>query len=1021
MSLRARFLFLISLLVFSGSADRLHGQEASQPYFLKHFHNENGLPQNSVKAIVRGEYGFIWLATEVGLVRFDGRRFRLFNKKNTGIWTSRMLGIVRNKKDGAPYAISVDRQMLRVRKGMAYRTSKSVDEVLSLVVPRPGHQSVLVKPSWMPYDWIENYQVDTMQVNIDSRRSALVLKSGDILLFKDKVFQSKLWHKDAANFSRLFTLSDRLFLAPLDRSPIMEITEKGLVPIRIKGGPTDGADKRHWMVCANEAEGQVFFYNDQKLYFVTPDGDGLAAKLLLSDIDVDRDQFGAGYYDEEKDVIYLGSRSNGLYMYMPQYFKTATFGNPGGNLNVFYEQVPFDDSSVLTGKGIVLSAGSKGSRMLDSSLGRGHGYGDVLLKDRRGDVWMVGSDSLYKYAPGLDALLGRWVIPNPVSLFQGSGNSIWIGTGHDGIYRMDLDRSGARPQRFISGKDKIMALLQESDTLAWVATEGHLFRVNLENKAVDTLQPLTGKMVRGLFSFRPREVWIATYEDGLYLYRDKKLTHFPLDKMGYMNIVHGLLEDNKGFLWISTNNGLFQVPRAEMLQYAQGERKAEEMFYYYYNSSDGFLTNEFNGGSISVASRLGSGLFAFSSMNGIVFFNPETVKPIMPERPFIVDRVEVNGKDHVFSDTLFVQGKLERVNIWVSTFYEGAAENLQFGYRMILADGSQSDWQPIAGDMITYTALPKGFNQVVLRKRRGTGSNEYDYRTLVLHRSPVWWETTWVKAFVALLFIVLVWMLIALRLRFLRHKSTTLERIIDYRTMELQRIIGKLGDSEQVLEQELHFQKRLNENLAHDINTPLRYLALTARYLIEKLENGEQVTQQEMAQVHEGAERIFKYTEKLVGYMKLHMNAARLVPQSILLKEMVDELLIIFRTAAKERKNTFHNQVTADLSIMATRQMLEVVLHNLIDNAVKNTYDGTIRISAGKEQGRSWIRVEDTGRGIDKERTEALNAYFQTPGQVNEFYTGLGFRTIKDTLQVMRAKLTVKSELGKGTVFQIDV
>src|SRR5687768_14938940 len=77
------------------------GQEnPPQQYWLQHFTDENGLPQNSVKAIAQDKNGFMWLATEAGVVRFDGHRFITFDRSVIPILTNRIRGFVASGVSG---------------------------------------------------------------------------------------------------------------------------------------------------------------------------------------------------------------------------------------------------------------------------------------------------------------------------------------------------------------------------------------------------------------------------------------------------------------------------------------------------------------------------------------------------------------------------------------------------------------------------------------------------------------------------------------------------------------------------------------------------------------------------------------------------------------------------------------------------------------------------------------------------------------------------------------------------------
>jgi hypothetical protein len=92
-----RFLAGVVLVVLCMNTRGVLGQVPMQsenwPYTYKHYSDEDGLPQNSVKAITVDHSGFVWLATESGVVRFDGQNFHTYDKSNTDVSHTRFYAI----------------------------------------------------------------------------------------------------------------------------------------------------------------------------------------------------------------------------------------------------------------------------------------------------------------------------------------------------------------------------------------------------------------------------------------------------------------------------------------------------------------------------------------------------------------------------------------------------------------------------------------------------------------------------------------------------------------------------------------------------------------------------------------------------------------------------------------------------------------------------------------------------------------------------------------------------------------
>ena len=105
--------------------------------------------------------------------------------------------------------------------------------------------------------------------------------------------------------------------------------------------------------------------------------------------------------------------------------------------------------------------------------------------------------------------------------------------------------------------------------------------------------------------------------------------------------------------------------------------------------------------------------------------------------------------------------------------------------------------------------------------------------------------------------------------------------------------------------------------------------------------------------------------------------------------------------------------------------MLQLVLRNLISNAIKFTHkNGTVGISMDEEFPNLYIKVKDDGIGMSKDIRKNLfkaNEHTSTPGTENEKGTGLGLMLCKEFLDKYQGELQVDSELGKGTTFTVTL
>src|SRR4051812_45109808 len=91
----AKYIFTFFVII---SCTNLKAQLPS--YYIQHFNDENGLVQNSIKGIEIDKEGYLWLGTEMGLVRYDGSNFRLYNKTNSPMLKTNRILNIGESKDG---------------------------------------------------------------------------------------------------------------------------------------------------------------------------------------------------------------------------------------------------------------------------------------------------------------------------------------------------------------------------------------------------------------------------------------------------------------------------------------------------------------------------------------------------------------------------------------------------------------------------------------------------------------------------------------------------------------------------------------------------------------------------------------------------------------------------------------------------------------------------------------------------------------------------------------------------------
>lgn len=985
-------------------------------YTRRHYTDENGLPQNSIKFIAPDKNGFVWLATENGLVRFDGQHFRTFNKDNIPISSSRIYTMMPGSGADNLYAATEVKQVIHVRNGEARLDNSYIRQAAWINIPgRDGHYPVFPALG-LPNLYKDLISFDNYAIPVNNQDFFIATRNAvSFYENKKRLFRVPFPNTD---FWRFFNIDSVLYYVGDQEVYSIagdSVIKKGRLQGDILYNPAFGKRERKLQLYWNLTSKDVFIYLDQSLYVVKRSATGeLHTQLLLTGFDLNANKIVSAYYDDRYRRLFLGSLTRGLFVFTRRKFSALKSGLAGSD-EVFYAQTAFGRNQVLTADGQVMGI-SGPTKVLPAlrQLDTNDRYS--MLTDATGDIWVKHRDHLYKLAKGGLRLLDEWKFTPLINqLYEGRNGMLWIGT-REGLYGMNLRIQNATPEFFTDRIRNITYIQQETADVLWLGTTTGLCKLMLSSHKVEMIEGLKGKHVRSLYIPAPNEVWITTAEDGIFLYRNGSLTKFPLDPGHYLNTAHCFLEDDNGYCWITTNKGLFRADKKDLLNYAA--KKTTDVYYHYYDKYAGFNTNEFNGGCQPCGVKLPDGYLSFPSMNGLVMFRADQTDPELPDKGIFIDRVEVDGKQMSGRDTFVFSREFDLFKLYVSTPYFGNPYNLRLEFALN-RHTEKTVWNKIGSDgSISLASLPSGSYQLQIRKLNGFGNNNYLYKNVVLVIPLAYYETWWFKVCMAVLGLMCIWGYTRFRLQYIRHKNKMLETRIDERTATLQTTLSELQASEEILRKQTHIQERLITAITHDIKSPLRYMMLSAKRLADKtlMKDDPDDVQKNAEMIHEAGYRMYHLTENLLQYIKLSSRDKEVVIEEVNLAMLIGEKVDIFRDIAAAQQTAVLNEVPPDSRIRSNFRLLGIIIHNVLDNAVKVTYDGQIKIYIVPGN-ILHIIIEDTGIGMRPDMVDWCNAELTENDQLNTVpgHSGFGLVIIKELLALVNGKLLVSSSHESGT------
>jgi signal transduction histidine kinase/ligand-binding sensor domain-containing protein/DNA-binding response OmpR family regulator len=747
-------------------------------------------------------------------------------------------------------------------------------------------------------------------------------------------------------------------------------------------------------------------------------------------------------YQDRSDVIWVGTNGYGINVHDPKGERFRTFRRPATRpyrQSGFSVYTLFEDSGgdVWIDAGILYRWNRRTGEFVsyETTSDRPDDFGNTrvysLLEHPRGFLWAGTDRGLFHHQ---------------------------IATGRSRQYRHDPADPGGLPERQVKG------VFRDRDGTLWVATENYLAKLldpasgrfvsypYNERPTTDTwtfpslVQTGDGHLwfgsLQGLVRFDPRSesfrhyrndpgnptslghdavravlrdplqpdriLWIGTGGGGLNRLdiETGTFSRYTTAQGLPNNVVYGVLPDDAGHLWLSTNRGL--------ARFDPGTGAVRS-----FEAADGLQSNEFNSGA---AFRSGSGELFFGGIYGFNHFRPEDIRdnPHAPEAVITglrrLNRREVVGDSGSILDRSIVETTSLRVsardNVLIFEFaaldYSAPARN-RYAYRMV---GFNDVWID-AGDTrtATYTNLPPGSYTFQVRGSNNDGVWNEAGTSLELRILPPWWQTRWAYG---IYFVLVVGLVLGVR----RYEMNRIR---------LRHLAKQEREQAERLREVDGARSRFFANVSHEFRTPL---TLTLGPL-DDLRAGfhgplapAMAEQVELA--HRNAGRVLELIDQLLEVSRLEAGSTPLRARRVELGAFVARLGEAFQPLAERRSIALSLEVPEEpLAVFADPVHLERVLANILSNAFKFTQTGgTVWVSLGAEPTVARISVRDDGPGI---------APADLPHVFDRFYrgnesaarhqpgTGIGLALARELVALHGGRLDVESEEGSGSTFTLTL
>ncbi|MCK6648148.1 MAG: SpoIIE family protein phosphatase, partial [Bacteroidia bacterium] len=367
--------------------------------------------------------------------------------------------------------------------------------------------------------------------------------------------------------------------------------------------------------------------------------------------------------------------------------------------------------------------------------------------------------------------------------------NLWIGTWGGGLNKLNIQtkkfshyKFDAAQPSFISN-DRVISLLVDDKGTVYAGTNGG--GLNVYNKTnnsfvrykhsdTDSLS-ISSDRVRCIIQDSKNNIWIGTDGGGYNLFDPikKNFTHFT-EKDGLCNnVVYGIVEDDLGNLWFSTNGGISKY---------NFKRKNYQNF----DVRDGLQSNEFNQGAFL---RSGNGKIYFGGVNGFNVFEPSSIQKNPNRPPVYITSIKLFNNE-IVKDTMSSFIKELNLNYsdnflsfeFAALDYTSSDKN-KYACKM---EGFDKDWIELGNRrFISYTNLDPGKYVFRVKGSNNDGVWNEQGNYIVITIAPPFWKTIWFYLTMIALVVLGIYAYIQLRTKKLQRDKRVLEKEVENRTHEI--------------------------------------------------------------------------------------------------------------------------------------------------------------------------------------------------------------------------------------------
>ncbi len=819
-------LFSTGSVAIAQTENFLNSPGITKDYVMEIWDNSNGLPQNAVFALEKDNQGYLWIATEEGLVRFDGISHKVFDQESypemleqtyytffktpSGIWATADRSIVLLEKN-----IRKVIDCTQITENTWIRAIAEYENDGLLIGTQAGDIFVWNKESFTELDFW-NPQIKLEILSFFPLENSKLLVGTDRGLYELNLTtrEARLITSEDFSVQKVFGSIESIFISNPD-SGIFRLTgnyelEKIISNELIKDiNPSSLITDPENRIWAGSLEtGMITIENGIVSRFTYPELKNYTVRKII----------------KEKENLYLGTLGKGLALIRPAKVNQLNFEVlKGKNIKAIYQGV---DSSIWIGTrsdglhqikdGNLTSLTVKDGLIQNGIITIGSANGKIYSGTTTGiSVIDINSGKVIDKITKEDGLKSNYIY----AIYHDSRDWLWILTRYGGVHYFDENgilQTVQLPNTFDNTSFLSILELKNKQILIGSMNKG-IFRIEDGKFIQNQTLPLTPgeDVIYSIYQDERDDLWFGTH-GGMVLLKDGKFTVLGKSNGLKSQSVFSITSDGLDGVWISNNFGVQYIANSELERFKESTDHDFFSGSTLYNKSMGLPNSETNGLVFPAAIKDFSGKIWIPTVEGVGVIAPFlSLEKTEEPANFTWDELQIGDQKTPIEDEINIPQGVSMFQISFSLIdFENPSQYSLF-YRI---DGKADSWLPIKGQrQLIFNGLKPGNHTLELKVLRYGRLDKIQSLPMVV--AAHFFEKIEFKIFVTLAFLLLVYFIV--KFHFNIKMKNNLEAMVNLRTLELSNTNEKLKAAVMETEDQNLILKDITWNQSHLVRAPL--------------------------------------------------------------------------------------------------------------------------------------------------------------------------------------------------------